>query len=64
MSAAQPIIGLGAIADAYDAFLVDQWGVLHDGHTAYGPAVNVIQRLKEAGKTLIGLSNSSRRTQT
>ncbi len=64
VSAAQPIIGLGAVADAYDVFLVDQWGVLHDGHTAYGPAVNVMQRLKEAGKRLIILSNSSRRTKT
>jgi len=25
--------GIEALADKYDAFLIDQWGVMHDGKT-------------------------------
>ena len=64
MSDAREITGLAEVADAYDTYLVDQWGVLHDGHTAHTPAVDVMHRLKEAGKSLIILSNSSRRAET
>ena len=64
MSDTRAIAGFGEIADAYDTYLVDQWGVLHDGHTAYAPAVDVMHRLKDAGKKLIILSNSSRRADT
>eukprot|EP00960_Hanusia_phi_P069681 767141-Hanusia_phi.AAC.12 len=47
--------GVGELADRYDAFLIDQWGVMHDGKTAYVcPAVRL-------GKKIILLSNSSRR---
>tara|TARA_A100001037_G_C15132959_1_gene629598 strand:+ start:1666 stop:2511 length:846 start_codon:yes stop_codon:yes gene_type:complete len=58
------IDGLAEIAGDYDTYLVDQWGVLHNGHNAYEPAVNVISRLKDAGKSLHILSNSSRRAET
>jgi len=57
------IAGFGEIADAYDVCLVDQWGVLHDGHMAQPEAVDVMQRLKAAGKQLVILSNSSRRVE-
>ena len=61
MSDTKAIAGFGGITDAYDTYLVDQWGVLHDGHTAHAAAVDVMHRLKDAGKKLIILSNSSRR---
>ena len=32
-SGAQLHEGIEALADSYDAFLVDQWGVMHDGKT-------------------------------
>lgn len=64
MNGARAIAGLGEIADCYDTYLVDQWGVLHDGHTAHASAVDVMHRLKDAGKKLIILSNSSRRADT
>jgi HAD superfamily hydrolase (TIGR01459 family) len=60
----QKIDGLAEVADGYDTYLVDQWGVLHNGHNAFGPAVDVMSRLKDAGKSLIILSNSSRRAET
>ena len=64
MTAARTIGGLREIADDYDVYLVDQWGVLHDGHTAHTAAIDAIQHLKADGKTLIILSNSSRRAST
>lgn len=64
MSAATPLVGVSQLADRYDAFLVDQWGVLHDGHSAFGEAIDVMRRLHDAGKQLIILSNSSRRAVT
>lgn len=57
----QYIDGVRDIADAFEAFIVDQFGVLHDGAHAYPPAVECIGRLHAAGKRLVVLSNSGRR---
>jgi HAD superfamily hydrolase (TIGR01459 family) len=54
--------GLSALADHFDAFLVDQWGVLHDGATPYPGARDCLERLAAAGKRVIVVSNSGRRT--
>lgn len=53
--------GLAAIVDRYDAFLVDAWGVLHDGGTAFAPAADCLARLAAAGKPVVIVSNTSRR---
>lgn len=53
--------GLAEIAERYDGFLLDQWGVLHDGTHPYPLAVASLERLRAAGKTIIILSNSGRR---
>ncbi|MHC4732679.1 MAG: TIGR01459 family HAD-type hydrolase, partial [Planctomycetota bacterium] len=53
--------GLGAIAADFDGFLVDQWGVLHDGATAYPGAQDCLARLTALGKRVVVLSNSGRR---
>jgi ribonucleotide monophosphatase NagD (HAD superfamily) len=47
------------IADSYQGFILDQFGVLHDGTCALDGAVDCVERLKEMGKKLIILSNSS-----
>ncbi|OAP36436.1 HAD family hydrolase [Sinorhizobium glycinis] len=62
MSAVRTIPGLSAIADAYDAFLVDQFGVLRDGRGPYPGAAETLVRVKEAGKRIIILSNSGKRS--
>ena len=49
------------ILDNYDTFLVDMWGVMHDGHAPYDGVLHAVRQLKEAGKALIILSNSSKR---
>lgn len=54
--------GISAFAPAYDAFILDLWGVLHDGVRAYPEAVDCMQRLRRAGKTLLVLSNAPRQT--
>ncbi|UCH72702.1 MAG: TIGR01459 family HAD-type hydrolase [Rhodospirillales bacterium] len=53
--------GLSEIADAYDLFLVDQWGVLHDGVTPYPGAVAALRHLRALGRPIVILSNSARR---
>lgn len=53
--------GISAVAGIYDTFLVDQWGVLHDGRAAYAGAVDCLRRLIDAGKQVILISNSGRR---
>ena len=53
--------GLRDLADAYDAYVVDLWGVLHDGVTAFPEAVACLADLKALGKQVIILSNAPRR---
>ena len=53
--------GIRDIIDEYDVFLLDMWGVMHDGSKPYDGVLEVVQRLHEAGKRLIILSNSSKR---
>ena len=44
----------------YDAFLVDQFGTLHDGQRAYPGATEALQRIRAAGRQVVILSNSGR----
>ena len=53
--------GMSSIAARYDGLLLDQWGVLHDGTAPYPGAVDCLERLRDAGKKVIILSNSGRR---
>ena len=54
--------GLAALASEFDVFLVDIFGTLHDGRTAYPGAVAALRRLREAGRKVVLLSNSGRRS--
>ena len=49
------------ILDNYDTFLLDMWGVMHDGHAPYEGVLQAVKKFKESGKRLIILSNSSKR---
>ncbi len=49
------------ISDNYDAFLLDLWGVIHDGQKLYPGVRERIFSLHEAGKKIIFLSNAPRR---
>lgn len=54
--------GVGAIADQFDGFILDVWGVLYDGGKAYPGVVDCLERLKDAGKRVVVLSNAPRRS--
>lgn len=63
MSALPVFAGLGDFADRYDHFIVDIWGVLHDGNHAYPGAVEAMRYLQSRGKQVLLLSNSPNRSQ-
>jgi ribonucleotide monophosphatase NagD (HAD superfamily) len=54
--------GLADLASRYRGFIVDQWGVLHDGERPYAEALDCLMRLRQAGKRVVLLSNSGKRT--
>jgi HAD superfamily hydrolase (TIGR01459 family) len=54
--------GLADLASRYRGFIVDQWGVLHDGARPYADALDCLVRLRDAGKRIVLLSNSGKRT--
>jgi len=55
------ITRLEEIYDNYDAFILDQWGVIHDGEKGYLNAINCIEKLYSKKKILTIISNSSRK---
>jgi HAD superfamily hydrolase (TIGR01459 family) len=54
--------GLADLASRYQGFIVDQWGVLHDGARPYADALDCLARLRAGGKRVVLLSNSGKRT--
>jgi len=59
----QLVAGLAAIADRYDGYIVDLWGVIHDGVRPFPGAVEALERLVAAGKRVCLLSNAPRRAE-
>ena len=55
------IKGINEIVESYDIFILDQWGVMHDGKQGYKYAIDCIEKLYQKNKKLIILSNSSQR---
>jgi len=53
------IVGLRDIAGQFDLYLVDQYGVLHDGVAAYPGAIDGLARLESSGKVIV-LTNSGK----
>lgn len=53
--------GLDSIAEDYDHFILDVFGVIHDGIEAFPDTVASLKRLKDMGKQTCLLSNSPRR---
>ena len=49
------------ISDKYNVFILDQWGVMHDGHYGYDHAIDAVKHLIYKNKQLIIISNSSKR---
>ncbi|EWY37501.1 HAD family hydrolase [Skermanella stibiiresistens SB22] len=53
--------GISAVADRYDGYILDLWGVLHNGVEPYAGVIDCLERLKAAGKRVCLLSNAPRR---
>lgn len=52
--------GLDELAKAYDLFLLDQFGVLHDGRAPYPGVPAALAALRRRGKRLCVITNSGR----
>ena len=57
-------MSFAALAARYDGFIVDLWGVVHDGVRPYPGVLDCLARLRDAGKPVVFLSNAPRRTAT
>jgi HAD superfamily hydrolase (TIGR01459 family) len=54
------IAGLREIADQFDLFLVDQYGVLHDGVAAYPGAIEALAEITSRGRKIVVVTNSGK----
>lgn len=54
--------GFAAVAGRYDGFILDLWGVIHDGVQPYPGAIDCLEHLRKAGKRCVLLSNAPRRS--
>ena len=56
----QHLSGFAPLAEQYDGFILDLWGVIHDGVNAFPHAVDCLHRLRAIGKPTLLLSNVPR----
>ena len=57
----QILTSIKEIIDSYDNFIIDQWGVMHDGFVGFDHAMSAISYLHKKNKNLFIISNSSKR---
>jgi HAD superfamily hydrolase (TIGR01459 family) len=55
------IPGVAAVAERYDGYILDLWGVIHDGVAPLPGALDCLRALIAAGKRIALLSNAPRR---
>jgi len=55
------LAGIAALVPDYDGFVIDLWGVIHDGTTPYDGALEALARIRATGKPAVLLSNAPRR---
>lgn len=55
------IKGMAEILDDYDGFIVDLWGVVHNGHNLYPGVIPCLEEMKARSKRIVFLSNAPRR---
>ena len=51
---------LSEIYSSYDTFIIDLWGVMHNGITLYRDAIDAAEKLIEDSKKIVFLSNAPR----
>ena len=58
------IESISKIVDKYDLFILDQWGVMHDGKAGYSHSIDCVDKLVQLKKKIIIISNTSKRKET
>jgi len=58
------VAGLNEIANEFDAVIVDQYGVLHDGRSAFPGALAAMAELSARNIPAVALTNSGKRART
>ena len=53
-------LGLNSIADSYQLFYIDLWGVVHNGVNLYDEAINVLKQISKKNKDYVLLTNAPR----
>ncbi len=53
--------GISDISDSYSGFIIDEWGVLHNGEKLFDGVIECLTELKDRQKQVIILSNSGKR---
>ena len=53
--------GISDISDSYTGFIIDTWGVLHDGEKIFDHVVDALTELKSRNKFVLLMSNSELR---
>ena len=56
--------GLKSIADNYDLFYIDLWGVIHNGIKLHEEAINVLKEISKKNKNFVLLTNAPRPNDT
>src|ERR1019366_3056463 len=57
----QHLTGFAPLAERYQAFILDLWGVIHAGVSPYPGAIDCLRRLRAAGNPAVLRSNAPRR---
>ena len=55
---------LKEIFNSYDSFIIDLWGVMHNGIELYPGAMKAIENLHKENKRIVFLSNAPRPSST
>lgn len=53
-------LGMAALCATYDAFMIDLWGVVHDGTARYPHSLAALELLAQHNKKVVFLSNAPR----
>ena len=56
--------GLSSIANNYQLFYVDLWGVVHNGISLHKEAISALQEITKKGKEYVLLTNAPRPNHT
>jgi len=62
MNNCEKLNNLSDIANHYDVFLIDLWGVIHNGIAAFDNVIPVLQSLKQKKKMVFFITNAPRRS--